>query len=79
MMSSEQLFWKKKKTRLGKTKCADLVLPQERWFSCGLYLVLLHEGWFSSGFLLVLPPEAKFSGGFYFFFADLVLPHLLIK
>ena len=48
------------KTTLGKTKCADLVLPQEGWFSCGLFLVL--------------PQEDRFSGGFYFF-ADLVLPH----
>jgi len=59
-------FLGEKRTRLGKTKCADLVLPQESWFSCGLYLVLPHEGWFSSGFLLVLPPEARFSGGFFF-------------
>jgi hypothetical protein len=48
------------KTTLGKTKCADLVLPQEGWFSCGLFLVL--------------PQEDRFSGGFYFF-AVLVLPH----
>jgi len=39
---------------LGKTKCADLVLPHESWFSCG--------------FILVLPPEAGFSGGFFFSF-----------
>jgi len=42
-----------KRTRLGKTKCADLVLPQESWFSCGI--------------LLVLPPKARFSGGFFSF------------
>jgi len=29
-----------KRSRLGKTICADLVLPQEGWFSCGLDLVL---------------------------------------
>jgi len=42
-MSSEQLSWGKR-TKLYKTKCADLVLPLESWFSCGLYLVLPHEG-----------------------------------
>jgi len=40
-----------KKIKLDKTKCADLVLP--------------HEGWFSSGFLSVFPPEARFSSGFF--------------
>jgi len=36
---------------MGKTKCANLVLSRESWFSCE--------------FLLVLPPEAGFSGGFF--------------
>jgi len=67
-------FLGEKRTILGKTKCADLVLPQEGLFSYGFLLVLPQESWFSCGFLLVLPPEARFSSGFYFF-ADLVLPH----
>jgi len=62
-------FLGKKRSKLGKTKCVDLVLPQEGWFSCGLDLVLPQECWFSCRFLLVLPPEARFSGIFF-----LVLP-----
>jgi len=59
---------------LGKTKYADLVLPQESWFSCGFLLVLPPETRFFGGFFLVLLHEGRFSGGFYFF-ADLILPH----
>jgi len=51
-MISEQFSWEKR-SRLGKTKCADLVLPQEGWFSCGFLLVLPQKGflWISFSFI----------------------------